>query len=192
MGPPPQSPPNGQVSPLTTHAVPSGRPRRASSTRPAPSPPPTPSTSSPVTVLSSLVPIPSLVSMVSLAPSTSLSSTTRPRMPMEAYNSTCWDINVSCVDNGAASAGLFFMENVNDHRNAKNGNYNIQIAGVQNGQTRSIQLNDNDGNGDGVQNITADFGVVSVTDDAWGNQYSDDGSFTVEVDAEQPFGQLFQ
>merc|ERR1711872_691928 len=27
-------------------------------------------------------------------------------------NSTCWDINVSCVDNGAASAGLFFMENV--------------------------------------------------------------------------------
>merc|ERR1711976_1055543 len=103
-------------------------------------------------------------------------------------NSTCWDINVSCVDNGAASAGLFFMENVNDHRNAKNGNYNIQIAGVQNGQTLSIQLNDNDGNGYGVQNITADFGVVSATDDAWGNQYSDDGSFTIEVDAEQPFG----
>merc|ERR1711976_790356 len=107
-------------------------------------------------------------------------------------NSTCWDINVSCVDNGAASAGLFFMENVNDHRNAKNGNYNIQIAGVANGQTLSIQLNDNDGNGYGAQNITADFGVVSATDDAWGNQYSDDGSFTIEVDAEQPFGQLFQ
>merc|ERR1712083_1287014 len=107
-------------------------------------------------------------------------------------NSTCWDIDVSCVDNGAASAGLFFMENVNDHRNAKNGNYNIQIAGVQNGQTLSIQLNDNDGNGYAVQNITADFGVVSAEDDAWGNQYSDDGSFTIEVDAEQPFGQLFQ
>merc|ERR1712048_826275 len=106
-------------------------------------------------------------------------------------NSTCWDINVSCVDNGSASAGLFFMENVNDHRNAKNGNYNIQIAGVQNGQTLSIQLNDNDGNGYAVQNISADFGVVTA-EDAWGNQYSDDGSFTIEVDAEQPFGQLFQ
>merc|ERR1712044_4908 len=106
-------------------------------------------------------------------------------------NSTCWDINVSCVDNGAAVEGLFFMENVNDHRNAKNGNYNIQIAGVQNGQTLSIQLNDNDGNGYGVQNIPADFGVVSATDDAWGNQYSDDGSFTIEV-GDQPFGQLFQ
>ena len=107
-------------------------------------------------------------------------------------NSTCWDINVSCVDNGSASAGLFFMENVNDHRNAKNGNYNIQIAGVQNGQTLSIQLNDNDGNGYAVQNISADFGVVSAEDDAWGNQYSDTGAFTIEVDAEQPFGQLFQ
>jgi len=107
-------------------------------------------------------------------------------------NSTCWDIDVSCSDYGGAYAGLYFMENVNDHRNAKNGNYNIQIAGVANGQTLSIQLNDNDGNAYSVQNITADFGVVSATEDAWGNQYSDDGSFTVEVDAEQPFGQLFQ
>merc|ERR1712035_83880 len=99
-------------------------------------------------------------------------------------NSTCWDIDVSCSDYGGAYAGLYFMENVNDHRNAKNGNYNIQIAGVQNGQTLSIQLNDNDGNG--VQNITADFGVVSATDDAWGNQYSDDGSFTIEAVVQQP------
>jgi len=106
-------------------------------------------------------------------------------------NSTCWDINVSCVDNGAAVEGLFFMENVNDHRNAKNGNYNIQIAGVNNGDTLSIQLNDNDGNGYAVQNITADFGAVSATDDAWGNQYSDSGAFTIEV-GDQPFGQLFQ
>ena len=107
-------------------------------------------------------------------------------------NSTCWDAAVSCADTGADYGAPYFMENVNDHRNAKNGNYNIQIAGVQNGQTLSIQLNDNDGNPYSVQNITADFGVVSATDDAWGNQYSDDGSFTVEVDAEQPFGQLFQ
>jgi len=106
-------------------------------------------------------------------------------------NSTCWDAAFECVDNGAASAGIFFMENVNDHRNAKNGNYNIQIAGVQNGQTLSIQLNDNDGNGYAVQNITADFGVVSAEDDAWGNQYSDDGAFSITV-GDQPFGQLFQ
>merc|ERR1712035_21997 len=106
-------------------------------------------------------------------------------------NSTCWDINVSCVDNGAASAGLYFMENVNDHRNAKNGNYNIQIANVNNGDVLTIQLNNNDGDEFAVQNITADFGVVSATEDNWGNQYSDDGSFTVTV-GDAVFGQLFQ
>merc|ERR1711892_955801 len=42
-------------------------------------------------------------------------------------NSTCWDASVSCADSGADYSGPFFMENVNDHRNAKNGNYNIQI-----------------------------------------------------------------
>merc|ERR1711897_68612 len=57
-------------------------------------------------------------------------------------NSTCWDAAVSCADSGAP----YFMENVNDHRNAKNGNYNIQIANVNNGDVLSIQLNDNDGN----------------------------------------------
>merc|ERR1719410_944873 len=106
-------------------------------------------------------------------------------------NSTCWDAAISCVDNGAAVEGLFFMENVNDHRNAKNGNYNIQIAGVQNGDSLSIQLNDNDGNAYAVQNITADFGTVSADEDAWGNFYSDTGAFTIEV-GDEPFGQLFQ
>merc|ERR1711872_908219 len=79
-----------------------------------------------------------------------------------------------------------FMENVNDHRNAKNGNYNIQIANVL-----TISLNDNDGNSYAVQNITAPFGTVTAVEDAWGNQYSDDGTFTVEV-GDAIFGQLFQ
>jgi len=107
-------------------------------------------------------------------------------------NSTCWDASVSCVDNGAADTSRpLFMENVNDHRNAKNGNYNIQIANVANGDVLTIQLNNNDGDEFAVQNISAPFGVVAATEDAWGNQYSDDGSFTVTV-GDAVFGQLFQ
>merc|ERR1719414_2916625 len=68
-------------------------------------------------------------------------------------NSTCWDAAVSCADSGADYSGPLFMENVNDHRNAKNGNYNI-------GDVLTIQLNDNDGNAYAVQNISADFGTV--------------------------------
>merc|ERR1719285_721446 len=48
-------------------------------------------------------------------------------------NSTCWDAAVSCVDNGAETAGVFFMETVNDHRGAKGGNVNLQISGVSSG-----------------------------------------------------------
>jgi len=106
-------------------------------------------------------------------------------------NSTCWDAAVNCVDSGADYGAPYFMENVNDHRNAKNGNYNIQIANVNNGDVLTIQLNNNDGDEFAVQNITADFGVVSATEDNWGNQYSDDGSFTVTV-GDAVFGQLFQ
>merc|ERR1712088_417306 len=87
-------------------------------------------------------------------------------------NSTCWDASVSCADSGADYSGPLFMENVNDHRNAKNGNYN-------NGEEWA------------AQNITADFGVVSAETDEWGNSYSDDGSFTVTV-GDAVFGQLFQ
>jgi len=105
-------------------------------------------------------------------------------------NSTCWDAAVTCEDTGA-DYSIMFMENVNDHRNAKNGNYNIQIANVQNGDVLTISLNDNDGNSYAVQNITAPFGTVTAVEDAWGNQYSDDGTFTVEV-GDAIFGQLFQ
>merc|ERR1712123_91560 len=94
-------------------------------------------------------------------------------------NSTCWDASVSCADSGADYSGPFFMENVNDHRNVKNGD------------VLSIQLMNNDGGEYGAQNITADFGTVGATADAWGNQYSDDGTFTVTV-GDAVFGQLFQ
>ena len=59
----------------------------------------------------------------------------------ECDNSTCWDASVSCVPNGGATAGVFFMETVNDHRGAKGGNVNLQIAGVSAGDTLSIDLN---------------------------------------------------
>jgi len=105
----------------------------------------------------------------------------------ECDNSTCWDASVSCVDNGAATAGVFFMETVNDHRGAKGGNVNLQIAGVSAGDTLAIDLN-----GFACQNISAPFGTVSATEDAWGNQYSDDGTFSVQVGADAVFGDLFQ
>jgi len=104
----------------------------------------------------------------------------------ECDNSTCWDAAVSCVDNGAASAGVFFMETVNDDRGAKGGNVNLQIAGVSNGDVLAIDLN-----AFACQNITAPFGSVSANEDAWGNFFSDDGTFTVAV-GDEPFGDLFQ
>merc|ERR1712100_310042 len=60
----------------------------------------------------------------------------------ECDNSTCWGATVDCVANGAATAGVFFMETVNDHRGAKGGNVNLQIAGVTAGDTLSLDLVD--------------------------------------------------
>merc|ERR1712025_491082 len=91
----------------------------------------------------------------------------------ECDNSTCWDASVSCTANGARTEGVFFMETVNDHRGAK-------------GDTLSIDLD-----GFACQNISAPFGTVSATEDAWGNMYSDDGIFSVTVN-DEPFGDLFQ
>jgi len=90
-------------------------------------------------------------------------------------NSTCWDAAVSCVDNGAASAGVFFMESVNDNRGAV-GNYNLQIAGANNGDVLSFNLN-----GWVATNITAPFGTVD----------GDGSIFSVTV-GDGPFGDLFQ
>jgi len=104
----------------------------------------------------------------------------------ECDNSTCWDAAVSCVDNGAATAGVYFMETVNDDRGAKGGNVNLQIAGVSNGDVLSINLN-----AFACQNISAPFGSVSAEEDAWGNFFSDDGTFSVTV-GDEPFGDLFQ
>jgi len=108
-------------------------------------------------------------------------------------NSTCWDANVDCVDNGAATAGVFFMESVNDNRMAKGYNVNLQISGVQDGDTLFIELNTG-GSGGGwrVQNISAPFGTVDAERDAWNNYYSDDGSFSVSVTVGAVFGDLFQ
>ena len=104
----------------------------------------------------------------------------------ECDNSTCWDAAVSCVDNGAASAGVYFMETVNDNRGAKGGNVNLQLAGVTAGDVLSIDLA-----GFACQNISAPFGTVDADADAWGNQYSDNGVFSVVV-GDEPFGDLFQ
>jgi len=90
-------------------------------------------------------------------------------------NSTCWDAAVSCVDNGAETAGVFFMETVN-----------LQISGVSSGDTLMIDLA-----GFACQNISAPFGEVFASQDAWGSQYSDDGIFSVTV-GDGPFGDLFQ
>jgi len=90
-------------------------------------------------------------------------------------NSTCWDAAVSCVDNGAASAGVYFMESVNDNRGAV-GNYNLQIAGVSAGDNLSFNLN-----GWVATNITAPFGSVN----------GDGSTFSVTV-GDGPFGDLFQ
>jgi len=94
----------------------------------------------------------------------------------ECDNSTCWDAAVNCVDNGSAANGVFFMETVNDHRGAKGGSYNLQIAGVKKGDNLSFNLN-----GWNAVNITAPFGTVS----------NDGAIFTVQVD-DASFGELFQ
>ena len=94
----------------------------------------------------------------------------------ECDNSTCWDAAVSCVDNGAASQGVYFMETVNDNRGAAGGNYNLQVAGVSVGDVVSFDLN-----GWNAVNITAPFGTVTSVSP---------GIFSVSVDSE--FGDLFQ
>jgi len=97
----------------------------------------------------------------------------------ECDNSTCWDAAVNCVDNGSAANGVFFMETVNDHRGAKGGSYNLQIAGVKNGDYLTFNLNEWY-----AVNITAPFGRVTVDGDG--------DIFSIQVDSEASFGDLFQ
>jgi len=94
-------------------------------------------------------------------------------------NSTCWDAAISCTDNGAATAGVMFMETVNA---AQSGMINLQIAGVGAGDVVAITLNDNDGNAVGLTNITSAGGVVSAEEA--------NGSFSVT--AGENFGDLLQ
>merc|ERR1712003_310206 len=96
------------------------------------------------------------------------------------YNSTCWDASISCTNNGAAPAGVMFMETVNA---AHAGMLNLQIAGVSAGDVVSIALNDGNGNGAGLTNITSSGGVASATESA-------SGMFSVT--AGENFGDLLQ
>lgn len=105
-------------------------------------------------------------------------------------NSTCWQATVECEDSGFVP-GVYFMETVNDYRHSKNGNYNLQISGVAAGDTITIDLQDDDGDF-ATQNISVGvFGTVKADADAWGGQYNDLGSFTIEVDGHFPFGDIF-
>ena len=94
-------------------------------------------------------------------------------------NSTCWDAAVSCVDNGAATAGVFFMETVNA---AAAGVINLQIAGVSANDVVSIELNDDNGNNVALTNITSAGGAVSAEEA--------NGAFSVT--AGENFGDLLQ
>merc|ERR1712156_1040781 len=95
-------------------------------------------------------------------------------------NSTCWQAEVNCVNNGAATEGMMFMETVNA---ANSGNLNLQIAGVPANTAIAVTLNDANGNGVGLTNITAPGGVVDSDESA-------DGTFTVT--SGENFGDLFQ
>ena len=97
-------------------------------------------------------------------------------------NSTCWDASYSCVDNGAASSEVMFMETVNN-AGQNGGVINLQIANVGAGAAVSITLNDGNGNGVQLANITSAGGAVSA-------ESSNDGSFAVV--AGENFGDLLQ
>ena len=94
-------------------------------------------------------------------------------------NSTCWDASLDCVDNGVASTGVYFMETVSA---ANAGMINLQIAGVNPGETIAITLNDDFGVPVGLTNITSHGGKVSTEESS--------GSFSVT--AGKNFGQLLQ
>jgi hypothetical protein len=101
-------------------------------------------------------------------------------------NSTCWDAAISCVDNGAATAGALFMDTVSN--TSPGAGFNLQIAGVEDGNTVSFNM------GTAVNNITCAFGSITSTDgtDVWGNTHSSDGVFSIALNPGEVFGQLLQ
>ena len=75
-------------------------------------------------------------------------------------NSTCGldtDVTVSCVDNGAASTGVYFQETANDFRMAKTSNYNFQIKGAVDGDVLTIALVDGAGKTSFLQHKMINF-----------------------------------
>ena len=95
-------------------------------------------------------------------------------------NSTCWGASLDCVDDGIATAGVYFMETVSA---AQAGVINLQIAGVNKGDSIAITLNDDFGVPVGLTNITSHGGIVS----------SEEGPFgSFSITAGQNFGTLLQ
>ena len=94
-------------------------------------------------------------------------------------NSTCWNAELDCVDNGVVSEGVYFMETVSS---ANAGIINLQIAGVSPDDTIAITLNDDYGVPVGLTNITSHGGTVSTEES--------NGSFSIT--AGENFGQLLQ
>jgi len=104
-------------------------------------------------------------------------------------NITCWNFSIDCQPNagGDALPGIFFMENINDYRMAKNGNFEILIGGdFAEGDVYAIELVGSDGAGFGAQNMTSPHGIVKATTDNDGNQYTDNGKFSFEVTDDTP------
>merc|ERR1712045_562231 len=97
----------------------------------------------------------------------------------ECDNSACWDASIACVENGAATGGVMFMETVNANQA---GMLNLQIANADPNTSYLITLNDNDGNNVGLTNITSNGGDVSATEA--------DGSFSITTS--DNFGDLLQ
>jgi len=105
-------------------------------------------------------------------------------------NSTCadyGDLSVECEPYGGPWPGVYFQETTNDFRNAKNGNYNIQIAGAVAGDVLTMYLKDSYDGEWACQNLTTNSGEIvvdgpeGVQEDAWGNKYSDTGRVTINV-----------
>jgi hypothetical protein len=108
----------------------------------------------------------------------------------EPDNSTCGSVetmSVNCVDNGSPiNDGPYFMETTNDHRGAKEANWNIQIYPA--GQTDlALNLVDRFGDAVGVQNMSCDGWTISedtvIVDD--GGLHNDDGSWTISQNLEE-------
>ena len=96
-------------------------------------------------------------------------------------NETCWDADLSCAPVSGRRTGTLFMDTVNDFRN-KGGAMNLQVSGVEAGDSLTFILLDHDDAPFAVKNISTPFGEVTQ---------ADSNTFNVQV-GDAPFGELFQ